>query len=479
MLLLEKKNDASTERGRRVLVVCCYLGIWMAPLAFAQEARPQSFFQPSLSYSTTRDPDVPRYAHPGDHPLWDWAQAPSWLDLGLDYRMRFEYRDDDIRRDVAGLDMPFLHRTRAYAGVRDVIDPLRFAVEMQDSRRNNGKFPRDNRDFNQNEIIRLQAELYFADWLEPDDYGNERPVSLRYGIQNFEFLDRRLIGNNQWRNTANTFLGFRAAVGQDANDWNIDVLAVQPLERKISSRDQPAEGQWLYGLIGHWRGWEGVTLEPFYLALDQAVTAEAERRIVHSPGLRIYGWFGQSGFDYDASLIRQFGNSGHESIDAWAATCEIGFRFAHPWQPRLSVFYGYASGDKDPNDQTDHRFERFYGFGRPWSANDSIVFENISTPKLRLEFQPHNDLRVDLGYSWYDLASETDRFAGAGDARDMTGESGSAIGHEFDIRARWQLTDDWEAILGYAHFTAGSFTRRAIRPNDTDFAYLELNLRLF
>jgi hypothetical protein len=47
------------------------------------------------------------------------------------------------------------------------------------------------------------------------------------------------------------------------------------------------------------------------------------------------------------------------------------------------------------------------------------------------------------------------------------------------VVARWQITNNLEAILGYAHFTAGDFTRNAIRPGDNDFAYLEVNLALF
>ncbi len=168
-----------------------------------------SYYRPPLSYSTTRDPDVPKYARPAPKTDLEFLKGADWLDIGLDYRFRAEYRDDDIRRDSAGLDEPFLHRTRAYIGIHDVLDPFRLAVELQASRR----------DVNEFELIRLQAELYFKDLLSPDALGNARPISLRYGIQNFEFLDRRLIGNNQWRNTANTFLGFRGAIGQDSNDW--------------------------------------------------------------------------------------------------------------------------------------------------------------------------------------------------------------------------------------------------------------------
>jgi hypothetical protein len=444
------------------------------------EKKSVSYYKPPQSYSTTRDPDLPKYARHAQETDIDFLRDLSWLDIGLDYRFRAEYRDDDIRRAIGGLDEPLLHRTRAYLGIHDLLDPFRFAIELQDSRRYNGNYERDNRDFNEFELIRLQAELFFDDLLAPDPQGNKRPISLRYGIQNFEFLDRRLLGNNQWRNTANTFLGFRGAIGQDSNDWSLDLLAVQPLERELFRWDEPIEGRWVYGLIGHWRGWSDiVTLEPFYLALDQSQTATASDRTVYSPGIRAYGTVGKTGFDYDVSVIKQFGHNGTQNVDAWGGTAEVGYRFDQPWKPRLSAFYGYASGDKNPNDNTDNRFERFYGFGRPWSANDYIVYENISTPKLRVELTPTEKLRIDFGYSWYHLASNTDRFAGAENARDKKGQSGSSIGHEFDIRARWQISKKFEAILGYAHFTAGEFTRNAVRPGDTDFAYLELNIALF
>jgi hypothetical protein len=439
-----------------------------------------SYYKPPQSYSTTRDPDVPKYARLADKIGLESMEDLDWLDLGVDFRLRSEYRDDDIRRATSGVDEPFLLRTRAFLGIHDRFDPFRFAIEMQDSRGLNSQYARDNRDWNEFELIRLQAELFFDDLLPADPRGNERPVSLRYGIQNFEFLDRRLLGNNQWRNTANTFLGFRGAIGQDANDWSLDLLAVQPIEREKYQWDEPIDGRWVYGLIGHWRGWsEFVTLEPFYLGLSQDQRVGVPERVVHSPGLRAYGSVGRTGFDFDVSVINQFGDNGIRQVSAWGGTAEIGYRLEGPWKPRVSLFYGYASGDKDPNDGDDERFERFYGFGRPWSANDYIVFENISTPKLRVELTPSEKLRVDFGYSWYYLASATDRFAGANNARDPSGLSGSEIGHEFDIRARGQVNKRLEAILGYAHFTAGDFIGQVLRPDDTDFAYLEFNYSFF
>jgi len=436
-----------------------------------------SFYRDADSYSTRRDPDPPKYARAAGDTGWETVSAWNWLDIGLDYRFRYEYRDDDIRRPVGGLDEPLLHRTRFYLGVHDWLDPFRFALEMQDARRYNGQFPKDNREVNEFEMIRLYGELYFADLLGQDALGNDRPLSLRYGIHNFEFLDRRLIGNNQWRNTANTSLGFQAALGQEVNDWHLDLLAVQPLQRLLYEWDRPVEGQWVWAAIGHWRRWSDVvTLEPFYLALTDSNVEGG--RIVHSPGLRAYGRAGDSGFDFDLNGIYQFGRNGTLDVSAWAATAEVGYRWSLPWDPRFSAFYGQATGDVDANDGADNRFERFFGFARPWSANDYIVFENIRTPKLRLELTPHEKLRIDAGYSWYWLDSGTDRFYG-GDVRDATGRSGGFVGHEFDFRCRFQATDKMEVILGYAHFIAGDFTRSTIRPGDTDFAYLEVSLNAF
>lgn len=449
-------------------------------LLVASSAFAESFYHAPASYSTARDPDPPKYARHAPDTGIDFLKNAAWLDIGLDYRFRYEYRDGDIRRAQGGIDDPFLHRTRAYFGIHDALDPFRFAVEMQDARRYHSRYPRDNRDVNEFEFIRLYAELFFKDLLPRDALGNTRPVNLRYGIHNFEFLDRRLIGNNQWRNTANTFQGFHGSIGQEANDWQLDLLAVQPLNRLQYEWDRPVEQQWMYAAIGHWRGWgEKMTLEPYYLALNQSAYAGVAERLVHSPGLRAYGKVSGTGLDYDLSYTNQFGRNGGQKVRAWAATAEVGYVFSHPWKPRVSLFYGQATGDRDPTDNTDNRFTRFFGFGRPWSANDYIVYENIRSPKVRIELTPVKNLRIDFGYSWYWLDSATDRFAGAGNVRDASGRSGSSIGHEFDIRARWQVSPKVETTLGYARFIPGGFVQRQIRRGDTDFAYLEVSVNAF
>lgn len=470
------------------------VGGWLiSPAQHAAEKSDQkasSYYVEPGSYGTKRETDPPEYVRNLSKTGIKGTEDMTWLNVGLDYRMRYERRDDDLRRPVSsGLDEPVLLRTRAYLGVKDILDPLRFVAEFEDARVYNSRFPRSNREVNEFELIQGYGELHFKDALGYDDRGNARPAFIRAGRMAFEFLDRRLIGLNRWRNTTNNFQGFRASIGQDANDWAVDLLALQPLSRLMTDFDKPNQDQWFSSIIGHWRGWSDiVTIEPYYMALRQDASAanNNQARDIHGTGLRLYGWVGDTGINYDFSGMYQFGRDGGRQHDAYMVTSEVGYTFkAHPWKPRISAFYGHVSGDRDPNDNKNNRFERFFGFARPWSSDDYMVPENLIAPKIRIEFEPIKGLKIDSGYSAFWLDSKTDRFRnlldGSSFNRDRTGQSGDFLGHGLDIRARCHLTRFIAANVGYTHYTFGDFTRarqeaaNGSSSDDSDFVYVELS----
>lgn len=436
------------------------------------------YYREPGSYGTKRATVPPDYVRSASKTGIEALADLTWLDVGLDFRTRYELRSDDLRRSRSATDNLFLFRTRAYFGIHNILDPFRFVVEVEDARSANSQFKKDNRDVNGGEPIQAYAELYFDDLLPADGKGQKRPISLRGGRFWFDKIDRRLIGNNAWRNTTNTFQGVYASVGEEKNDWQLELVATQPLDRKLYELDRPNDDQWFYAAIGHWRRWSDVvTIEPYWLFLDQKATAGRTPREIHSPALRFYGPIGTQA-NFDVNLVYQTGRDNKQSHSAFGAATELGYTFVHPWKPRWSIFYGYASGDENPNDNDSERFERFFGFGRPWSANDYFVWENFHAPKTRIEFVPLKDLRVDAGYSWYWLASDTDRWRNA-NLRDPTGQSGDFLGHEFDVRARYPVLSFVDATLGYAHFEPGEFTKNQGRTNASDFLYLELTFNAF
>lgn len=480
------------------------------------------------SYGTGRETEPPRYVKQLNKTWlkdYDTFADVDWLDIGLDYRVRYEYRDNDFRRGRDTIDEPILLRTRGFVAIKNILDPLRFTLEVEDARRNHSQFTRefDTRDVNYAEPIQAYAELYFKDTpLGKDDLGNERPISVRAGRHAFEYTDRRLLARNEWRNTTNNFQGVRTIIGQQKNDWQLDLLALKPVQRFTNQLDEVDHAQDFYGVIGDWRRWsEVVTLQPYYYLLKQdgnkveydangraaAANTKIDREI-HTAGIRAYGVVGKTGWDYDVSYAKQWGNQDRLSNagafiaeldhDAYAYNAEIGYSFNHPWKPRLSAFYGVASGDKYPTDGKNNRFERLFGFARPWSNNDYFQMENLVAPKVRVEFDPKvswlEGLKVDAGYSWYRLDQERDRWNGAG-LRDNTGRSGKDVGEEVDIRVRFPINKYIAANLGYAHFWAGDFTKETTaragaptggtnqadpgRRDNSNFFYTEISVSAF
>jgi len=481
------------------------------------------------SYGTQKETDPPRYVKQANKTWlkdYDAFSDVDWLDLGLEYRMRYEHRNNDFRRSDQNIDDPLLLRTRGYIGIKNILDPLRLALEVQDSRRNNGDYTReyDTRDVDKHDILQGYLELNFQKtFLGQDDLGHEHPIWIRAGRHAWEAVDRRLIARNEWRNTTNTFQGVRAQIGDKKNDWDLELLAVKPVQRFTSRIDEVDHSQDFSGAILNWRRWSNyVTLEPYYFHLKQdgdkvkynaggeALTGTALRqaqidRDIHTAGLRAYSVFGNSGFDYDVSYIKQWGDQqrflsnalGYIEVDhdAHAYNAEVGYSFKHPWKPRFSVFYGIATGDKNPPtgaDRTDNqRFERLFGFARPWSNDDYIQMENIRTPKVRLEFDPQvsflDNVKVDTGFSWYKLDSASDRWNAGANLRDRKGNSGTDLGKEFDLRVRFPINPQIAVNLGYAHFWAGDFvktTSRRVagqsgRDDNSDFFYTEVSLYAF
>jgi hypothetical protein len=177
----------------------------------------------------------------------------------------------------------------------------------------------------------------------------------------------------------------------------------------------------------------------------------------------------------------------------------VGYKFKHAWKPRLSGFYGYATGDRHPNDGVNNRFDRFFGFARPWSSDHYVIYENIKHPRIRFDFQPAQKLGIEASYAWFWLASSTDRLFDTFDGnisvvkdpgfnRDRTGRSGDEVGNGVELRVRYQIDPRINTVIGYSHFIAGDFIKNRMaahpeeitqRPGFSDFFYVEVLITAF
>ena len=476
------------------------------------EAKPEegkkstSYYRPSNSYATNPESDPPRYVRRLSETGIEAFKDINWLDIGFEFRTRYEMRHDDFRRVEAGFDNPFFLRSRAYLGIREILDPFRFAVEFQDSRVYNNRFPTTDQENNPYDLIQGYGELNFKNALGQDDRKQSRPVRFRAGRMAYEALDRRFIGRNEWRNTTNTFEGFRLNLGREANDWEIDTWGYQPVRRLQTKFDEANDHLWFFGSIGNWRKWSDIiTLQPYYMGQKQTADPNGHTatnrldREIHMPGIRAYGLVGTTGLDFDMNFSYQLGTNGTERQDAYGYTTEVGHKFKHPWKPRLAGFYGYATGDRHPDDGVNNRFDRFFGFARPWSSDHYVIYENIKSPRVRFDFQPAQKLGIEASYAWFWLASSTDRLFDTFDGnisvvkdpgfnRDKTGRSGDYVGSGVELRVRYQIDPRINTVIGYSHFIAGEFIQNRMaahpeeitqRPGFSDFFYVEVLITAF
>ncbi len=431
---------------------------------------PASVVVESRAYGTRAETEPPRYVRPASQTGIATLGDLDWLLLGADYRVRYESRHHDYRYDTRS-DDPLLLRARLFVGIEQLIDPLRFGLELQDSRLVHSDVPDNTRDVDKHDVLQAYAELHGRDF-----YGEGEPIRLQYGRLAFEYLDRRLLSRNPWRNTTNNFQGFRLLNGSKNGVAWLDLLALKPVTIEPDERDQADDDRHLYGAIGSYGGWSRfVTLQPYALRL---VNDQTHSRI-DNWGLRGYAVFA-SGFDYDLVVNLQTGHDGNaQDHRAEGAAFELGYTAGSlRGKPRFSGFIGYASGDDDPSDDTNDRFNRYFGFSRPWSASDYQIFENVIAPKLRAELKASSALQLEAGYGGFWLASDSDGWSNIG-RRDRTGQSGDFVGQEFDTRVRWKADPHLEIVSGYSHFFAGRFVRNTGPAPDSDFFYVELDFQLF
>ena len=194
----------------------------------------QSFHQRQLEPSQA--PELPKYVST----LNDWSdrydllgvtEGNDWLLLGLQHRSRIENFDNFYRISSLPSDGGYFSRHWFYLGVRDVLDPFRFTLELEDSRREGFDFPPSARQDNRTDFLQAYAELYSKNGLLG------QTTSLQVGRFTIDAVDRRLVARNRFRNSANTFDGVRLRIGEETSPWVANFFATRPVEAREGSFD--------------------------------------------------------------------------------------------------------------------------------------------------------------------------------------------------------------------------------------------------
>jgi hypothetical protein len=402
--------------------------------------------------------------------LHDALGLPSWLDLAVEHRTRFEFLEDPFRPGEPDTQSQYPQRTRLRVGA-DGPGPLRFLAELQDSR-THGDGPRDSTATN---IDNLDVLQLFVSAKTLDLLGSGLRADVHLGRLTLDVGSRRLVARNRFRNTTNSFDGVHLQLG-DGEAWRVRAFLTRPVVRDPNYFDDDSSSKrrfWGVAYQDERIGW--LRLDAYYFGLRNR-----ERDLeLHTLGLRGSRPPGPGQIDYELELIGQLGDMGDRDHSAFAGHAELGYTLDLPWSPRLVGQFDYASGSADPNGDESHTFSFLFGARRFDLVQTGIYGpfrrSNILSPGVRVIVSPHPKVQAQLKFRYWELAQRRDAFVGTG-LRDATGAAGRHLGAEIELRVQWKPTP-WLAVdAGYNHWFKGSYLDRVAdvsSTSDSDHVYLQ------
>ncbi|MFN3807480.1 alginate export family protein [Asticcacaulis sp.] len=415
-------------------------------------------------------------------------------------RARYETLSGQFRANGKGGDQ--LLALRTLVKVEAKRGPVTFAAEMQDSRSYLGD----------------EGTAYTTSWINPFDllqaYGEvdlgklpgQSRTNMQLGRFTVDIGSRRQFERVEFANVIFNYTGVHLkSVTTGGAQWH--VLYVVPVTRLPASRnglgdndisgDEEAENRRVWGL--HYirpklmeAVLPGVTGELFAYGIDETDSKDnpTPNRHYKTPGFRLSRPSKTAHWDFEVEAAFRYGTRRNSSsatdtrdlkVRAWTLHAGVGHTFDLPWQPRVSLDYDYASGDKSPGDGRYDQYERLFGSRRTDLGNTGIhgplTPANIKAPGFRVEIKPNGRMDARLAYKAAYLASATDTWVGAG-VRDTSGKSGQFIGHSIDGRVRyWLKPKAWLGEVGLSFLLDSDLSRSApngSRQGDTAFGYAQL-----
>lgn len=454
-------------------------------------------------------PPAARQQPPADVPwrLNAALGAPEWLKVSGEHRARYESLDNQFRfrspnanppvRGYAENDDAMMLQTllRVDAGGGETLGATFEGIDARQYGLHDEPGTANDSYVDATMVDTLDVLQAYGRW-RLGALGNGKH-ELRVGRETMDLGGRRLVARNLFRNTINAFTG-ASWLWQDETSllrafWTLPVDrrpndADDLLDNRQEWDDQDLDVQF-GGVYFESRLAGRARYEVYAFGLDERGRSTRQRELltfggrVHQPR-KAGDWF------YAVELIGQTGES-KTSVTATSvsdhsaglAHVELGYQWEARWNPAIQVAYDYVTGDKDPNDGDNERFDTLYGARRwefgPTGLYGAVARANLNSPEVRLLLQPRKHLQFMVGWRMVMLAEDRDAWTASG-LRDRTGSSGNHVGDQYELRMVWEVApQSVDFDFGVCYLAEGSFQDRASQGqgDDVTFGYAQLRWR--
>lgn len=431
-------------------------------------------------------------------PLDQALNTPDWLHLEFTHRTRFESLWNQFRPVFPGDDRALSLRTTLLTEFR--FNRVAMGIEVADSRvyLEDDNTPLDTTLINPLDFLQVYVRADLR-----DAFTAGANLRITAGRQTMDLGSRRFLARNRFRNTINTFTGLDVE-WTGPNGTMGRAFATVPVRKRpdlfdaLSGNDiefdRELTATFFWGLFYGSRPWSGhVRAEAYVLGLeeDDDDGVPTRNRDFLTYGFRLLSKDEPGRFDFELETAVQSGKSrstvrpddttdlDHLSFFVHGA---VAYTFDRAWQPRLVLQCDYASGDADPTDGDQGRFDTLFGARRfeygPTGIWGAFARSNFRSAALRFMAEPHPGLPVMFAYRPGWLAEASDLWTTTR-IWDPEGRSGTFLGHQFEGSARWWILPGNLALEGgFAYLRFGYFPKNAplgaLTIDSSTYAYAQL-----
>jgi len=311
--------------------------------------------------------------------------------------------------------------------------------------------------------------------------GEHAWVSLKTGRQELVFGDERLIARSDWSNATRSFDAARLTLGRQDIGALLDVFAASVVKDYPTSLDRVQPGHNFYGVnLALTKLVPKASIEPYvYLRTVPSVTAvdktTGDERL-YTSGLR-WADIIPGGFDYRARYSFQSGHFADDRIHAWAGYGVLGYTVEkNRLEPRFSIEYSYASGNKAIGSSVIGTFDQLYPTTHQWGRlTDLFGEENIRDLKPGFDIRPTRRMKANFVVSELSLASRYDGvYDNTGAALVKVSKGGARstdIGKEGDLYGTYDVNSRLQIGAGFGHLIAGRFLKQATPGGNASYPY--------
>ncbi len=438
---------------------------------------------------------VVNFAAENDSRPWRLTNSSERLQISAGQLLRYESLNGQYRSGRSGSDQILLARSNVLAELQ--LNRVNFGLELLDARQSlaDRSTPLSNGLVNTAALQQLYATLSLRDILQ-----TESNLDVRIGRQTLDLGSRRLIARSGFSTAPTSFTGavatWNTAGGNRLRFFHMAPVQKNPRDAEsllanTSEFDRRNPATKLSGIYVEYPELSSIFSTDLYLIRISEQHAERQtntHRTLNSAGFRLYRAAALQQLDFQLESVLQWGHS-HDSTapvePGWRHRAsmlhaELGYSFPGIWRPRLQLQLDYASGDEDPGDTENNRYDTLYG-DRRFDFGPTSIYGPFSRPNLisagyRISATPVRNTRLMLAHRAYQLESAQDAWVGSG-LRDSSGESGRDLGQQLEIRLQWDaLPGNLMLEGGAAWLNTGRFARRVragMAPSESHYGYLQ------